>query len=408
MEFKLRDYQKKGAKDGLEILKKHKILILNWEVRIGKSHTILEMASKYKKVLFVTKKKAMSSIESDYKMAGHDYDITIINYESLHTVSGDFDLVICDESHCIAAYPKPSKRTKLLKTMVNNDLILLTGTLCPESFSQIYHQLWISKYSPFRQYINFYKFFNDLGVPEVVYTSYGMAKSYKNMPYENIAKQIEPIKLSLTQGEAGFSSSITETIIEIKQSDLIRGLIRQLKEDKVIVGKNNVILADTAVKMMQKVHQLSSGTVKFESGESAVLDYSKANYIRDNFKGKKLAIFYKFKAELEAIKSVMDITQDLEEFNDTDKHIALQFVSGREGVNLSKADYIIAYNIDFSAVTYWQFRDRMTTIDRKQNYVYWLFSSKGIEYDIYKAVLNKKNYTLKTFKKTLDLNNNKS
>ena len=132
-----------------------------------------------------------------------------------------------------------------------------------------------------------------------------------------------------------------------------------------------------------------------------MLDYSKANYIRDNFKGKKLAIFYKFKAELEAIKSVMDITQDLEEFNDTDKHIALQFVSGREGVNLSKADYIIAYNIGCSAVTYWQFRDRMTTIDRKKNEVIWLFSSGGIEYDIYKAVLNKKNFTLKTFKKTL-------
>ena len=401
MEFKLRDYQKQGSKNGLEILKKHKILILNFEVRTGKTHTVLDIAKNYNSVLFVTKKKAISSIESDYKKAGHSYGITIINYESLHKVKGDFDLVICDESHCIAAYPKPSKRTKLLKTIVKNDLILLTGTLCPESFSQIYHQLWISKYSPFRQYVNFYKFFNVLGIPETIYTSYGEAKSYKNLPYENIAKQIDPIKLTLTQAEAGFTSSITETIIEIKQSDPIRGLIRQLKEDKVIVGKNNVILAETPVKMMQKVHQLSSGTVKFESGESAVLDYSKANYIRDNFKGKKLAVFYKFKAELKAIKSVIDVTQDLEEFNSTDKHIALQFVSGREGVNLSKADYIIAYNIDFSAVTYWQFRDRMTTIDRKRNEVFWLFSEGGIEYDIYKSVLNKKNFTLKTFKKTV-------
>ena len=401
MEFKLRDYQEVGSKEGLLLLRKNKILIINWECRIGKSHTALEIAKDYNRVLFVTKKKAISSIESDYKKAGHSYDITIINYESLHKVNGEFDLIICDESHSISKFPKPSQKAKLLKTMVKNDLIIMSGTLCPESFSQIYHQLWISKYSPFRQYINFYKFFNALGTPEVVYTSYGMAKSYKNMPYENIAKQIEPIKLALTQQEAGFTSSITETIIEIKQSDLIRGLIRQLKEDKVIVGKNNVILAETAVKMMQKIHQLSSGTVKFESGESAVLDYSKANYIRDNFKGKKLAIFYKFTAELKAIKSVIDVTQDLEEFNNTDKHIALQFVSGREGVNLSKADYIIAYNIDFSAVTYWQFRDRMTTIDRKENIVHWLFSSGGIEYDIYKAVLDKKNYTLKTFKKTV-------
>ena len=94
---------------------------------------------------------------------------------------------------------------------------------------------------------------------------------------------------------------------------------------------------------------------------------------------------------------MLDVTQDIEEFNTTDKHIALQIVSGREGTNLSKADFIIMYNIDFSAVSYWQARDRMTTIKRSNNIVYWLFSIGGIEDKIYKAVMNKKNYTTQTF-----------
>tara|TARA_R110002074_G_scaffold373260_3_gene549140 strand:+ start:3640 stop:4848 length:1209 start_codon:yes stop_codon:yes gene_type:complete len=399
--FKLRNYQQEASVQGVDVLKKYKILILNFQVRTGKTHIALDIAKHYSNVLFVTKKKAIGSIEKDYITANHTFNITIINYESLHKVKGNFDLVIADESHSLGAFPKPSKRTKMLRSFVNNDLILMTGTLLPESNSQIFHQLWISPFTPFKQFANFYKFFNVLGVPEIIYTSYGQSKSYKNLPYERISKVIEPMKLTYTQEEAGFSSTISEHVIDIDMLPVSYDLINRLKRDLVLEGNDEVVLADTSVKLMQKVHQLSSGTVKFESGNSKIIDYSKANYIRDNFKGKKLAIFYKFKEELNAIKSVLDITQDVEEFNTTDKHIALQFVSGREGINLSKADCIVAYNIDFSAVTYWQFRDRMTTITREDNDVFWLFSKGGIEYKIHKAVMNKKNYTLQTFKKEL-------
>ena len=57
-------------------------------------------------------------------------------------------------------------------------------------------------------------------------------------------------------------------------------------------GESEVILADTAVKLMTKVHQLCSGTVKFESGKSMVLDYSKAEFIKEQFKGKKVGNYF--------------------------------------------------------------------------------------------------------------------
>ena len=91
----------------------------------------------------------------------------------------------------------------------------------------------------------------------------------------------------------------------------------------------------------------------------------------------------------------------LEEFDGTDKNIALQIVSGREGISLRKANALVYYNIDFSATSYWQSRDRMTTKDRLKNEVYWIFSKKGIEKEIYKAVIKKKDYTLRHFKKDL-------
>ena len=76
-------------------------------------------------------------------------------------------------------------------------------------------------------------------------------------------------------------------------------------------------------------------------------------------------------------------------------------MSGREGISLRQADCLVYYNIDFSATSYWQSRDRMTTKDRIKNEVYWIFSQGGIEDQIYKAVVNKKDYTLNHFKKDL-------
>ena len=134
-----------------------------------------------------------------------------------------------------------------------------------------------------------------------------------------------------------------------------------------------------------------------------VIDTFKAEYIKNKFKNKKIAIFYKFTAEWDALKLIFDnnICNSLEEFNSTDKNIALQIVSGREGISLRKAMALVYYNIDFSATSYWQSRDRMTTKERLQNKVYWVFSKNGIENDIYKAVVKKKDYTLKHFKRDL-------
>ena len=93
-----------------------------------------------------------------------------------------------------------------------------------------------------------------------------------------------------------------------------------------------------------------------------------------------------------------ELTDNIDEFNQSKNVIALQIQSGREGISLKEADALIFYNIDFSAVSYWQGRDRMTTMKRLNNDVFWIFSDDGIEKQIYKAVNAKKDYTLKHFK----------
>jgi hypothetical protein len=60
---------------------------------------------------------------------------------------------------------------------------------------------------------------------------------------------------------------------------------------------------------------------------------------------------------------------------------------------------LVYYNIDFSALSYWQSRDRLTTMQRASNEVFWIFSEGGIEEKVYKTVLNKKDYTLNKFER---------
>jgi hypothetical protein len=407
-----RDYQVDIIERGTQILEKHGFLYLAMEVRTGKTLTSLGIADRInaERVLFITKKKAIGTIEADYNLLMPSYKIKVINYESLHLVMyhEKWDLVICDEAHSMGAFPKPSQRAELVANVIitnNPKVILMSGTPTPESYSQMYHQVYAIRKSPFFQFPNFYRFCDKYVNIKQKMINGRLMNDYSH-GVETIIDEMKPYTINYTQAEAGFKSKVKEEILYVPMKDSTYNMIKRLKRDLVIEGKDETILADTPVKLMMKVHQLCSGTVKFESGNSMVLDTTKAEFIKQKFQGSKIGIFYKFKEEYNALKQVFgdDLTNELSVFEDTDKNIALQIVSGREGISLRDADFLVYYNIDFSATSYWQSKDRMTTKDRLENQVYWVFSDGGIEQDIYKAVSDKKDYTVNHFKKDLFTN----
>lgn len=407
MEF--RDYQINIIDKACEVLKVNRFVYLAMEVRTGKTLTSLGIADKLKlkNVLFVTKKKAISSIESDAEKLNADFFLHTINYESLHKIPSDvkWDLVVLDEAHSMGAFPKPSKRARDVRAIIiknNPNVILLSGTPTPESYSQMYHQVYALPNNPFREYVSFYKFsYKFVTITEKMINSLRIRDYSKGLP--SIMEAMKPYVISFSQKEAGFKVRTKENVLRVNMKDSTYSLAKRLQKNLVVEGKDEVILADTPVKLMMKLHQIYSGTVKFEGGNSIVLDYSKAEFIREHFRKMKVGIFYKFKEELNALKHVYgdDLTTELSVFEDTDKSIALQIVSGREGISLRQAKCLVYYNIDFSATSYWQSKDRMTTKERLENDVYWVFANKGIEDKIYKAVTKKKDYTLSHFKKDL-------
>lgn len=410
--FKPRDYQEELSKKGVEILNKYKIVYFACQVRTGKTFISLMTAEKYgaKNVIFLTKKRAIPSIESDYKDLNPSFKLTVINNESLHTIiDNDFDLLISDEHHRAGAFPKPTKTAKDLKARFGHlPIICLSGTPHPESYSQIYHQFWVKK-GFWKKHINFYKWFKDYGKPQKRHLGYAEVNVYTELNEKGmllIDKMKELIFVSFTQRDAGFETSVKKNIVFCPSEQQLIDYCRKLAKNKFITINGHEIEADTAVKLQNKIHQISNGTIITETGDSLILSDFKAKFIQEHFKGNKLAIFYYYKAEWKLLKEIFgdSLTNDLQEFKETDKNIALQQISGSEGISLKEADVLVYYNFGFSNVKFVQGIDRLTTMDRKENNVYFVFSKGSINERIYNTlVYQKKDYILSAFKKDFDI-----
>jgi hypothetical protein len=406
----LRPYQQEIAEKSVLLLNgPNRFVYLSMEVRCGKTFTALkalDLIGNISTVLFVTKKKAIGGIQKDYKALAPSYSCDFINYESLHkVVETCYDAIVFDEAHGMGAFPKPSLRAIEARRLIQHCdpyVIFLSGTPSPESYSQMYHQMWVLGYrSPFTE-PTFYKWAHSyVKIWERMINGFRV-HDYSNGVQEKIMEAVKPYMISYTQNEAGFTSKVNEHVLKVTMSDTTYKIADKLKRDLVFEGKEDVILADTPVKLMQKLHQIYSGTVILESGKAIILDKTKAEFIREKFAGKRIAVFYKFQAELECLLSVFqeDMTTDLGKFHAGEcNNFAIQIVTGREGISLKEADFLVYFNIDFSATSYWQSRDRLTTMDRLENNVYWIFAEGGIEEKIYKVVQGKKNFTLQHFKK---------
>ena len=407
-----RPYQIDIATRAADTISKYGLVYLAMQVRTGKTATALLTAENLgaKKVLFVTKKKVIDSILADHKALKSSFEIAVTNYEQLHNLQYLPDLIILDEAHCLGQYPKPANKVKILKKLcAGKPIIYLSGTPTPESYSQLFHQLHVSSFSPFRNYMNFYKWAADFVDIRLKYFKGLKINDYSHANQTKIKTMTDHLIIPFTQEQAGFKQDVSEEVVKIKMQPSTYYLADKLKKDRIFQGNNgNVVLADTGAALMSKLHQVYSGTVIDQKEQSLIFDRTKAYWIKENFKGKKIAIFYKYRAEEQMLYLTFGydrFTSNPEEFAKSDSKLFLsQISSGREGINLSTAEALIMLNIDFSAVSYWQARARMQSKDRKEPCkVLWLFSENGIEERVYKMVKQKKDYTLSYFKQDFEI-----
>jgi len=407
--IELRLYQEAAASKIAALLKNEGCAYLAGEVRTGKTLTVLSAAQRlgYKRILFVTKLKAIASIQRDALNLG--VHVLVTNYEQLKKYRySEWDLLIADEAHGLGAYPKPSLRFKNLCTVNYRNIVLLSGTPSPESYSQLFHQFKLTR-RLWHRYTNFYEW-SKAGYVDICSKRVGtgqVVNDYSNANKELILKEIEPYTVRMTQKQAGFETQIEESVKYVQMQPITYEIAKDIIDDGIsqtqtIKGHVRTVLADTGAKKLSKLRQIYSGSVITEEGVKLIFDKSKAEYIERNYKDSKIAIMYTFDAEGKMLRETFGdrATDSPEKFNNNEDAVFIgQVRASREGVNLSTAEYLLFYGIDYASLSYLQARDRASFLGRRTNpRVHYIFALNGIEPRVLQRVRTKEDFTVSHFR----------
>lgn len=408
----LKSHQAEAVQRGATMLRRNRILCLTFWMRKGKTLTALAICDKClvnsedAKVLFISELEPLPSIRSDYAMMEKpSFELATVNYESVHKYL-DYkpNIVIIDESHKIGQYPKPGVYGQRVKKICEGRAVIyLSATPTPESGSQIYHQLWVSSFSPFAKWPTFYIWAREFvnitqdNIKGVMYNNYDKADFKKIMAY------LSPITIVVGKDDGeddGQLSEIEEQVIEIDVSPECAIMYRAMKANKIVYGPRGLVaISNSGGELDNKLAQIASGTLKFSEtikgpceAEAIVIDTSKADFIRSYFFGRKLAIMYRYIAEGDVLRKYFpNHTTDFKLFNErNDLTYINQIRSARVGINLATADYIVMYNVEESSISYLQGIARGQSMHRKEpSRVAFIFSKLGIERKIYDSARSK-------------------
>lgn len=385
-------HQTEIANQAYDVLRANGLVYLSMEERTGKTLTSILVAekSKAKKILVITKKKALDGWEDTFEKYNITKSYTAINYESLHKLTDiDYDLFIIDEAHAnLSAFPKVGKIWKsVYKLVFKKPIIYLSATPSAQTYCQLYHQLKLSAWSPWKKYRNFYDWFKVYGIENMIYLAGRQVKQYNECKSEAF-EDVKHLFISYTRKELGFVHEPNDILHYIELSKETREMYNQLNKHNVI--ESLCYIADTPMKLLMGLHQLEGGTLKNEDKYNSLPNTEKIEYIKREFgDSEETVIFYHYKSEEAKL---------VEHFKQCR---ILQATSFAEGVDLSQYKTLIIYSMDFSTARYTQRRARQCNMRRGEPIdVHFLLVKGGVSEQVYETVaVNKKNFVNSYFNK---------
>lgn len=388
-------HQRRASRQIKDILRKYGICILAGEPRSGKTLSFLLVCLNLKKVLIVTTKKAKNSIENDIKYLKTNCQFVVTNYHQVKNLKEkDFDLVIIDEFHRYISNASP-KKSKIWLDMYqicyNLPIIFSSGTPTPETKASIFHPLSLSCKSPFEEK-NFKDWFVNYGYPYQIKINGYYINKYDKCNNEKINKKIEHLIVKITRTDAGIDTVVEDKIHNIELTSLQNKIYNEIDKNKIYsLDENYDIVCDSAIKILQKKHQIAGGFVNANNLNEEVknfkLDTNKVSYIKNNFDVNKSMIVAYYINEQKYLQTKFP-------------HVA-SITKICEGVDLSHFENLIIYSFSFQAVTYEQIKIRQVNMNKKIKNIYVHFLLSGIDKYVYRAVKSKKNFTANWFTKQI-------
>jgi hypothetical protein len=381
-----------------DVLRNKGYVYLAGKPRSGKTYTAIltaEKSSKINSVLVLTKKNARGGwhkfIDGNTSLK-HKYYVT--NYEQAKKLNKNaFDLVILDESHNLGTLGKPSKRIlDIRKLCWDMPHIHLSGTAIVESPNSIFHQMYISKYTPFK-FKNFYDFFRFYGKPYYIKIGAREIAQYDKADMDRLMPEINEFTVYMTQNDAGISNDLqaVDKLHYITLNDRTRALYNELQKHQIAkIPTGHTLVCDSVMKLRVSLHMLESGVAKINDEYIELGNTEKIDYIKETFGDTKdIGIMCHFIGERKLLEKHF-------------KHANIYSSSAHaEGVDLSHLKHFIILSGDYSGAKFIQRRERIINTHGSNTLtVHHILVRGAISDQVYKRVSKKEDFNNSTYQKT--------
>lgn len=331
-----------------------------------------------------------------------DYPQTVfvINYDRIYR---RFDLtdtrwggIIFDESSLLQN--EKSKRTKaaLKLSKLTDVLILLSGTPTDGKYERLWTQLkmlgWtITKRTYWNQYVD-YTTTMIQGFPVTTVRGY---------------KQVD--RLIAKMHDLGCDFLKTNEVLDLPEQTFVTVECDQTSELKKFRKSGIVELADGTEIVGDSTFAALSG----ERMLAGALSKYKLDALKSILEGtsERVVVFYNFKAECDQISALCDLldrqhceincyTHDLTNFEREGCVCIVQYQAGAMGLNLQKARYTVYFSPTLSSSLFEQSKKRVHRVGQTQACTYYKLLTVGsVEFDIYKNLDMRRDYTDALFEK---------
>lgn len=351
---------------------------------------------------------------TNWKTEQHCLKVAVTNYENVWRMENTLikwkpQMIVLDESHRIKTHTsKQSKELHKLGKLAHYRMIL-TGTPVSNSPLEFFSQYKFLDPGIFGA--NYHRFLHRYAIMG----GYGGYQIVQYMNLDELTEKAHSIAYRVRKEEAvDLPETVNQTIYCEMEPAAKKAYTKLEKEFVAEVKNEDTISAPNVLTRLLRLSQIVGGFVTTDEGQMINISRSKIKALAEKVDdlidaGKKVVIFARFRAELDAITemlntekidhvridgSVKDRGVLVDRFqHDSDCKVFIgQLKAVREGLTLTAADTAIFYSYDYSYADYDQAKARIHRIGQinKCTYIH-LVMDNTVDTDIFSALHNKRN-----------------
>lgn len=356
--------------------------------------------------------------------------ILIVNYEGiwrdkfakyLLRKSVHIDCVICDESHKIKSPGSKCSRFLAKLGKKADCRYLVTGTPLAENPLDVYAQYRFLDPSIFgTSYTQFREQYENVDVRASMACGYTVLN--KKQPYKNLDDLSRKMYSCAFRVKSSLKLPKKRNIVwKFSLSKEGQKYYNKLCKEGVLAFDEGMLVVDNILAMITRKLQLVSGVVQVQDPKTNELtlkrvDHSRAEILQEILEGlpqeEPVVVFANFISDFDEIKRVCEITRrgfselrgdvDTEQLWQEGKTsvIAVQYRSGSESVDFTRARYCVYYGLTSRLAWYLQSKKRIHRPGQTKNCVYYhLVAENTIDEDVMQALKMKQDVVEYVMKK---------